>query len=92
MDKDAMLNNIFDNDPLGILEVKAKNPVITADDRLIASFEEINEFYDKNGSEPKKSMDMHERKLYSRLDGLRKNPDKMEMLKKYDKFNLLKEV
>ena len=64
MDKETVLNSIFDTDPLGILEIKAKNPIITPDDRLIASFEEINDFYDKHESEPKKSMDMHERKLY----------------------------
>lgn len=89
MDKEEILSNIFDNDPLGILEIKAKNPVITADDRLIATFEEINDFYDKHGKEPTKSMDMHERKLYSRLDGIRSNSSKIESLQKYDKYNLL---
>ena len=48
MDKETILNNIFESDPLGLLEIKAKNPVITADDRLIATFEEINDFYEKN--------------------------------------------
>lgn len=89
MDKEVILSNIFDNDPLGILEIKAKNSVITADDRLIATFEEINDFYDKHCKEPTKSMDMHERKLYSRLDGIRNNEEKIVALKKYDKHNLL---
>ncbi len=89
MDKESILNSIFDSDSLGLLEVKAKNPVITADDRLVASFEEVNGFYEKNGSEPKKSIDMNERRLFSRLDGIRKNPDKIQVLKKYDKYNLL---
>lgn len=89
MDKEEILNNIFENDPLGILEIKAKNPIVTADDRLIASFEEINDYYKKNGHEPKKSMDMHERKLYSRLDGIRANLEKVEALRKYDKHNIL---
>ena len=56
---------------------------------MIASFEEINDFYEKHGIEPKKSMDMHERKLYSRLDGFKGNPTKMESLKQYDKHSLL---
>ena len=90
MDKETVLNNIFDSDPLGLLEIKAKNPVITADDRLVASFEDINSFYEKNGCEPKKSMDMNERGLFSRLKGIRENLDKMRALKKYDKFDLLK--
>lgn len=90
MDKETVLNNIFDSDPLGLLEIKAKNPVITADDRLIATFEEINDFYEKNGCEPKKSTDMKERGLFSRLNGLRDNPSKIKALEKYDRFNLLK--
>ena len=89
MDKETVLNNIFDSDPLGLLEIKAKNPVVTADDRLIATFEEINNFYEKHGNEPNKSTDMNERQLYSRLDGLRNNPDKIQALQKYDRFNLL---
>lgn len=89
MDKETVLNNIFDSDLFGILEIKAKNPVVTADDRLIASFEEINDFYERYGNEPKRSIDMHERKLYSRLEGLRTNITKMESLRPYDRHNLL---
>ena len=91
MDKESVLNDIFDSDPLGVLEVKAKNPVITADDRLVASFEEINSFYEKNGGEPQKTTDMNERGLFSRLKGLRANSQKVQALKKYDRFNLLGE-
>ncbi len=91
MDKETILNNIFASDPLGLLEIKAKNPVITADDRLIVTFEEINNFYEKNGCEPQKTTDMNERGLFSRLKGLRGNPQKMQALKKYDRFNLLEE-
>lgn len=89
MDKETILNNIFENDPLGLLEIKAKNPVIMADDRLIATFEEINDFYEKHGCEPQKTTDMNERKLFSRLKGLQANLQKIQVLKKYDKFNLL---
>ena len=74
------------------MQEKAKNPVITADDRLVASFEEINSFYEKNGCEPKKSTDMNERGLFSRLKGIRENLDKISALKKYDKFDLLKYI
>ena len=89
MDKETVLNNIFNSDPLELLEVKAKNPVITANDRLIATFEEINDFYEKNGCEPQKVTDITERGLHSRLDGIRKNREKCEYLKKYDRFHLL---
>lgn len=92
MEKEEILSTIFDNDPLGILEIKAKNPVITADDRLIASFEEVNDFYEKFSKEPQKTTDMSERGLYSRLKGIKDNPTKIEALKQYDRFNLLEEV
>ena len=84
------IDDILNNDPLGLLgEVKAKNPVVTADDRLVASFEEINSFIDVNGREPCKSNDMNERRLFSRLQGIREDIDKSKSLKKYDRFNLL---
>ena len=84
------LDDILNNDPFNLLpDIKAKNPVITADDRLVSSFAEINVFYEKNGREPQKSTDMNERGLFSRLKGIRENLDKMKALKKYDKYNLL---
>jgi hypothetical protein len=89
MDKETVLNHIFGNDPLGLLEIRAINPVVTSDDRLIATFKEINDFFDKNGCEPNKSTDMNERGLFARLKGLRNNPDKIQALKIYDRFNLL---
>ncbi len=90
MDKKNKLNDIFADDPFGLLEIKEKNPIITADDRLISSFEEINTFFEKNGCEPTQSMnDVSERQLFSRLQGIRDIPDKRNSLKKYDRFNLL---
>jgi len=87
------LDDILNNDPFNLLpDIKAKNPVVTADDRLVASFEEINSFYEKNGSEPQKSTDMNERGLFSRLKGIRDNLDKMKSLKKYDKHDLLEYI
>ena len=89
MDKFS-LEEILNDDPLGLLDgVKPKNPIITNDDRLVASFEEINEFYEKNGYEPQKSSDMHERRLHARLKGIREDSKKVEFLKKYDRYNLL---
>jgi len=84
------LEDILSNDPLGILvEAKPKAKSINEDDRLIASFEEINSFIESNGHEPKKSTNMSERTLYSRLQGIKDNPEKIEYLKPYDRFNLL---
>ena len=87
------LEDILSNDPLGILvEAKPKAKLVNSDDRLIASFEEINSFIEANGHEPQKSTNMSERTLYSRLQGIKDNPEKIEYLKPYDRFNLLKVV
>ena len=84
------LEDILSNDPLGVLaEAKPKAKSINEDDRLITSFEEINSFIEANGHEPKKSTNMSERTLYSRLQGIKDNPEKIEYLKPYDRFNLL---
>ena len=85
------LEEILLDDPLWILEnVKPKNPVITEDDRLINSFEEINSFVDREKREPQKNMsNMQEMKLYSRLKGIRESLEKRELLKKYDRHKLL---
>lgn len=87
------LDEILTSDPLGLLgEAKAKAKSLNEDDRLISSFEEINDFIEKNGREPKKSTNMSERNLFSRLEGIRQNPEKIEYLKPYDRFDVLQKV
>ncbi len=91
MDKDSVLNDIFNNDPLGLLVVKPK--VITvrnADERLLASFLEINDYFEKNSREPQANpSSIGEYMLYTRLKSLRESQEKMASLKPFDKFNLL---
>jgi hypothetical protein len=60
--------------------------------RLIRSFEEINDFYEENKKEPIEESDMGERQLFYRLKGLREQDNKIDILLPYDKFNLLKET
>jgi hypothetical protein len=90
-DKDKILDEIFSNDPLGLLNVKPKNSnVKSADERLSASFEEINEFISKNEREPSpNTTNPNEYQLYSRLKNLRKNEDNMLALEPQDKYGLL---
>ena len=91
-DKNTILNEIFENDPLEILKVSPKKSVArTSDERLASSFDEINEFIEKNGREPKPNINdiAGEHKLYSVLKGLRENEQKIEVLKSQDKFDLL---
>ncbi len=91
MDKDKILDEIFNNDPLGLLNVKPKSStVITADERLLASFQEINDFVKTFGKEPKaNSKNVSEFQLYFRLKNLREDTSKIELLKKYDTYDLL---
>ena len=90
-DKDKILDEIFSNDPFGLLNVKPKTPNIkTADERLSNSFEEINEFIAKNEREPEpNSSNISEYQLYSRLKNLRENEDNMLALEPQDKYGLL---
>lgn len=92
MDKDKILNEIFANDPFGLLDIKATSlSARTEDERLIVSFEEINEYYKKNGCEPQPDGDnIQEFTLYSRLKALRESEDKKKALKDCDKYGLLK--
>ncbi|MGZ2371725.1 GIY-YIG nuclease family protein [Ancylomarina sp. YFZ004] len=94
MDKDKILDDIFSNDPLGLLNVKPKaSAARNADERLLASFQEINNFYEKNKREPEpRQNDISEYQLYTRLKGLRNSEDKMLALESVDKYNLLPTV
>ena len=91
MDKDSVLDDIFNNDPLGLLNVKAKTSnVKSADQRLSESFAEINDFYKDNNREPEpNTSNVTEYQLYSRLKSLREDANKSEMLESEDIYNLL---
>ena len=90
-DKEIILKKIFDNDPLGLLIVmEKKSSVRTSDERLAASFDEINHFIEKNEREPKPDpTNISEYKLYSTLKGLRDDEEKIMALKPKDKHRLL---
>lgn len=91
MDKEQVLDEIFSDDPFGLLNVKPKvSGQKTADQRLIDSFEEINGFVVKNSREPEPSQEnISEFQLYSRLKSLRQDPAKIEILQDYDYLKLL---
>lgn len=87
------LDDIFaDSDFGNLFDVKPSSQVITADDRLVESFNEINRFIDDYGHEPSNLLDLNERKLAKRLEGIRNDPDKIIALKEYDKHELLQLV
>jgi len=84
------MQDIFEDDPFGLLNVKpAAIPARNADERLVASFQEVLEFYEKTNREPEQGNGIQEHQLYSRLRGIRENPEKVEMLQSFDKYGLL---
>jgi antirestriction protein len=87
----AVLNQIHESKETKA-EEKAEDSEFSKDElnRLISSFEEINDFYEKNKKEPIEESDMGERMLSYTLKGLRKQDNKIKILLPYDKFNLLK--
>jgi len=93
IDFEKELESILHSDPLGLLTVTAKtSSIISADERLLASFEEVNAFVREHGHEPTQSRDFKERRLFSRLKGLREDIEKTEALLSFDELGLLKDV
>jgi hypothetical protein len=94
MNKDSILDEIFNNDPFGLLNVKPRNSNSrTPDERLLSSFQEINDFVSKNGKEPGPNVtNVSEFQLYSRLKSLREDEEKVEMLKSEDTHGLLPQI
>ena len=89
MTKKITLDDIFKDDAFGILDSKPKESnVKTEDERLIESFEEITNFFEKNNREPE-ATNVTEFKLLSRLKALRQDAKKVAVLKLYDTHNLL---
>lgn len=91
MDKDRLLDEIFNNDPYGLLDIKPKASLRrTPDELLLSSFQEINDFVAQNGKAPEANhANVSEYMLYSRLTSLLDDPDKCELLREYDEYNLL---
>lgn len=84
------LKKLLENDDSGIFDTPDKPIAQTSDERLVNSFLEINKFVEENGRIPNPNTDnISERRLYSRLQGMCSDPDKIEALKDYDTNNLL---
>jgi hypothetical protein len=93
MDKDRVLEEIFGNDPFGLLVTKPKPySTRTPDERMKSSFDEINQFFKTHGREPlPNTSEISEYQLYFRLKGFREDPEKADMLRGLDEFELLHE-
>lgn len=89
----SKFDKIFANDPLGLLNVpvaRQETERTPADQRLISSFEEINNFYEEHGRVPKVGASIDEFMLASRLQGIRNTPHKVKTLSPFDFYDLLK--
>lgn len=87
------LDDIF-NDPAADELLDQPKKVQVTYDSEIEKFKEIENWVkEHNGKEPEKTTDLSrlgERKLASRLKGIREDPERLEFLKPYDKLGLLK--
>ncbi|CEJ16379.1 conserved hypothetical protein [Ralstonia solanacearum IPO1609] len=70
--------------------MKPKRAAISVDERLLASFQQINDFYRQHGKEPQSNPgNILEFQLFNRLKGLRASKEKCEALQDVDEFKLL---
>lgn len=89
----SKLQEIFDSDPLGLLDVKEapKQERRDEDWRLRDQFAEITQFYEDNQRLPNgDGGDIIEYTLAARLDGIRRDPKKVKALLDLDTYNLLR--
>ena len=84
------LKKILQDDEMGLLNVKPKRTAISVDERLLASFRQISDFYRQNGKEPESNpTNILEFQLFNRLKGFRASKEKCEALQEVDEFHLL---
>src|SRR5665647_111568 len=89
LNKDKKLQDIFDNDPLGLLDVKPLAAARNEDNILVSKFQEIIDFYQQNQRLPLENNGVNEHTLYSRLCDFRETESKRKILEQYDEFGLL---
>lgn len=89
--KYSSLDEIFSDEEFHLIEEKKKvSTSSNPDDRLLASFQQINDFHAKYGKAPEANIsNVSEYQLYSRLKSLREDPKKAEMLQSEDIYDLL---
>ena len=92
MIKYSTIDDILADDPFDLLKVNpSTSSNITADERLLTSFEEINKFYAENNREPEPNLEnIAEQQLYFRLKAIRNDNTKITALTDVDVNGLLK--
>lgn len=87
------LDKIFNDDDLGLLDIEEKETKKLSGDSIIARrFLEINSFYKDNGREPSGNGGFKEKRLFLRLQSIKKDEALIETLKDYDEYGLLEKI
>ena len=90
MDYFDQLAELFEGPDSGLFKPTPKKHVITKDERLVGSFEQINDFVRKNGRIPiEQADDISEAMFGHMLNTIRVDKKKVEALTDYDEFGLL---
>ncbi|HCN18664.1 MULTISPECIES: GIY-YIG nuclease family protein [Psychrobacter] len=90
MELDDWLKFIDSDDDLGLTTIKAKSRAPTADEHLVAKFQEISDFYNTNKRLPEHNMaNISELMLFKRLESIQNNNEQCLALVDFDEFNLL---
>lgn len=90
--KDQVLDELKLKDKFNLLNVKSKSKAPTAGDVLISKFEEINSFIDENKRLPDGKSTPIEFKLYTRMIEINLDDSKINMLKEFDRYQILRPV
>ena len=86
------LLKIFEEDNNQILNNPARPTTLSKDQKLLDSFNEVNEFIKNNKREPQSVEDISERKLAIRLTQIKADQELIKILKPFDEHNLLGEI
>lgn len=82
---EALFDEILAADVDNILDMPQRERRLTSEDRLLRGFLEIAEFYRMHGHRPSSdSMDISERRLGARLDGLHADDERLSLLQAQD--------
>lgn len=83
--------HLFAEDPFGLLAPRPAKNAKLENASLLASFEEITAFVEREGRVPADTAtDILEYQLFKRLDAIRCSPDKVKILRPYDFKSLLR--
>lgn len=89
MDWDKMLQEVLQNPVFA--DAKPAQKRASSSDRLVNSFIEILDFVEQYGHTPTQEGAFDEKKLYQRLEGIKKDKGKYEKCKPFDNLNILGE-